>query len=92
MGHRVYENVLAPGMSAVADGAETVEGGNTKSGGEISVRAATGSTFAQSEIHLLCQRFGACEESYARLAFERRTVEAAGDLKAGAPMEWPEGV
>lgn len=87
-GHGADEDVLVQGMRAVAHGAEAVEGGNAKRGGEISVRAAADGAFAQREIHLLRDRLGAGEESRAHFAFEWRAVEAAGDFEAGPPMKW----
>ncbi len=80
------------GMGAVAYGTETVERGNTERGGEIPIRATARGTFAQSEIHLICQGFGAREESRAHFAFKRRAIEAASDLKAGAPMKWAQSL
>ena len=88
LGHCVDEDVFVGGVGAVADGAEAVEGGDAERGGEISVRAAADGAFAQGKIHLLRDGIGASEESSAHFAFERRAVEAAGYLEAGAPVKW----
>ena len=68
-------------MSAVADGAETVERGDAESGGEIAVGAAAGGAFAQSETHLRGERSGFDEESGTAFAFERGTIEAAANFE-----------
>ena len=51
-GHRVYEDVLVRGMSAVADCAEAVERGDADRSGEISVGTAADGAFADREAHL----------------------------------------
>src|ERR1700682_6102295 len=79
-------------MSAVAHGAEAIEGGDAERRGEISVGAAAHGALAQGEIHLLRERFGAGEEGCAHFAFERRAVKTAGDLQAGSPVKWTQGV
>src|ERR1700682_2662068 len=79
-------------MSAVADGAESIEGGDAERRGEISVGATAHGALAQVEIHLLRERFGAGEEGCAHFAFERRAVKTAGDLQAGSPVKWTQGV
>src|ERR1700694_3840659 len=79
-------------MGAVADGAEAIEGGDAERGCEISVRATAHGALAQGEIHLLRERFGASEKGCAHFAFERRAVEAAGDLQAGSPVKWAQGM
>src|SRR5882762_4757864 len=84
--------MLARGMRAVAHGAEAIEGGDAERGCEISVRATAHGALAQGEIHLLRERFGAREEGRAHFAFERRAVEAAGDLQAGSPVKWTQSV
>ncbi len=79
-------------MRTVAHCAEAVESWNAQRGGEISVRAATDGAFAQGKIHLFRERLRAGEESRAHFAFERRTVETAGDFKASSPIKWPQSV
>src|SRR6266446_1415570 len=73
-------------MSAVADGAESVERGDAQCGGEISVGATADGAFADREAHLRRERFGAGEESCAHFAFEGWAIEASGDFKAGTPV------
>ena len=51
-GHRVHEDVFVRRMSAVADGAEAVEGGHAQCGGEISVGTSTHGAFTEGKIHL----------------------------------------
>src|SRR5439155_8418091 len=85
-GHGVDEDVLARGMSAVADCAEAVQRGDAERGRKISVRASAGGAFAQRDIHLLGEQLGAGEETRAHFALERRAVEAAGDFKPSASL------
>src|ERR1700704_2679822 len=79
-------------MRAIAHSAEAVQSGDAQRGGEISIRAAANGAFAQREIHLLREGFGAAEEGCAHFAFEWGAVEAAGDFKSGSPVKWPQSV
>src|SRR5260370_16457725 len=87
-GHGVDENVFVRGMSAVADGAEAVEGGDAGPSGELSVRATPAAAFPHRAITLLREGFGAGEESRAHFPFEGRAAEAAADFKPGSPAKW----
>src|SRR5689334_20687569 len=79
-------------MRAIADGAQAVQGGNTESAGEISVRAAAGSAFAQREVHLPCEGLRTSVKRSAVLAFQRRAIEAAGDFQLCAYMDRTQSV
>ena len=79
-------------MSAVADGAETVESGDAESAGKIAIGAAAGSAFAQSEAHLRGERFGFGEERCAAFVFERGAIEAAANFEFCTGMAWTKSV
>ena len=75
------------GMSAVTDGAETVERGNAERRGEIAVRAAAGGGFTKREPHLFGERFGARKKPRTVFSLHGRAIEAAVDFELCAAMD-----
>jgi hypothetical protein len=51
-GQGANQRVLAGGVRAVADSAETIQSGNAEGGSEIAVRASAGGTFRELQSHL----------------------------------------
>ena len=92
LGHGLHEDVLANGMRAVADCAEAVERGNTKSGGEITVGTSARGGFAKGETQLSGEGFCAGEEGGAVFSLKRRAPKSASDFKFGAAVNWLKGV
>lgn len=87
MRHGFEQDMLVAGVRAFADGTEAVQGGDAESGGEIAVGCAASRGFAESKAHLFGERFGASVEFNAVLAFERRAIEAAAQLKLDAASD-----
>jgi len=76
----------------VPTAAEAIEGGDAERGCEISVRATATVALAQGRFICFGSDLARGEEGCAHFAFERRAVEAAGDLQAGSPVKWMQGM
>src|SRR4051812_17772576 len=85
----VDEDAFVRGVRAFADRAKAIERGNAERGREVSVGAAAGAGFGNSDAQrlarLLRQRV---KPSDALRALHRRTVHPAGDLKAAVLVFW----
>src|SRR6185437_8663640 len=90
---RANDNVFPRAVSAISHGTQAVEGGNSKSRGEVSVRAAASRSFSEADAHLTSQ-FLCAKKQAMRLgrAFHRRTIDAAAHFNARSRQYGPQRV